>query len=127
MRNRALASGFLTGNLINGNHEGTRLGDDNPLGKHFQKMYGSAEVMESMRKFDVEARAEGFPPLEVAIRWIFHHSRLTDDDAILLGASKTEQLVESVTLARKGPLPEKVVLLAESLWEGLADSRRDII
>ncbi|KAI1201761.1 putative oxidoreductase [Nemania serpens] len=123
----ALASGFLTGNLINGNHEGTRLGDDNPLGKHFQKMYGSAEVMESMRKFDVEARAEGFPPLEVAIRWIFHHSRLTDDDAILLGASKTEQLVESVTLARKGPLPEKVVLLAESLWEGLADSRRDII
>ncbi|KAI1109544.1 putative oxidoreductase [Nemania sp. NC0429] len=123
----ALASGYLTGNFVNGNHEGTRLGEDNPLGKSFQKMYASVEVADGMRRFDAETRAEGLPPLEVAVRWIFHHSRLTDDDAVLLGASRVEQLVESVALARKGPLPDRVLLLAERLWEDVQESRKDII
>ncbi|KAI0907276.1 putative oxidoreductase [Ustulina deusta] len=123
----ALASGFLTGNLVNGNHAGTRLGDDNPLGKHFQRMYGSMDVMEGTKRFDIETRAQGLSPLEVAIRWIFHHSKLTDDDGVLLGASKVEQLVESVAFVRKGPLPDAAVLLAEELWERVKDTRSEVI
>ncbi|KAI1287516.1 putative oxidoreductase [Xylaria venustula] len=123
----ALASGFLTGNLVNGRHAGTRLGDDNPLGKPFQKMYGSADVMEATKRFDIETRAQGLSPLEVAVRWIFHHSKLTDDDAVLLGASKVEQLVENVAFIRKGPLPEAAVLLANDLWEAVKSTRSEII
>ncbi|KAI0973759.1 putative oxidoreductase [Xylaria arbuscula] len=127
----AFWSGFgkrlLTGNLVNGRHAGTRLGDDNPLGKPFQKMYGSTDVLEATKRFDVETRAQGLSPLEVAVRWIFHHSKLTDDDAVLLGASKVEQLAESVAFIRKGPLPDAAVLLANDLWEGVKSTRSEII
>ncbi|KAJ2988989.1 hypothetical protein NUW58_g3693 [Xylaria curta] len=99
----ALASGFLTGKLVNGQHAGTRLADDSPLGQHFQKMYGSPDVLEATRHFDRETRARGLSPLEVAIRWVFHHSRLTDDDCVLLGASSESQIMETVGFVRKGP------------------------
>ncbi|KAI8946932.1 putative oxidoreductase [Xylaria longipes] len=123
----ALASGFLTGNFINGKHAGTRMADENPLGKHFQKMYGSMDVMESTKRFDIETRAQGLSPLEVAIRWIFHHSELTDDDGVLLGASNLKQLLESVTFVRKGPLPAAAVLLAEELWEQVKNTRGEVM
>ncbi len=83
--------------------------------------------MEGTKRFDIETRAQGLSPLEVAIRWIFHHSKLTDDDGVLLGASKVEQLVESVAFVRKGPLPDAAVLLAEELWERVKDTRSEVI
>jgi aflatoxin B1 aldehyde reductase len=125
--NRAVASGFLTGKLINGQHAGTRLGDDNPLGKHFQKMYGSPDVMEATKRFDAETKALGLSPLEVALRWIFHHSQLTDDDFILLGASSESQIVESVGLIRKGPLSGEVLPLVGELWGSVKETRENVI
>ncbi|KAI1423460.1 putative oxidoreductase [Xylaria sp. FL1777] len=123
----AMASGFLTGNYVNGHHAGTRLGDDNPLGKHLQKMYNSADILDSTKEFDLQCRAEGLSPLEVAVRWIFHHSKLTDNDGVLLGASKQQQIVETVSFVRKGPLPQTVLPLVEQLWEGVKGSRNGII
>ncbi|KAI0490885.1 putative oxidoreductase [Xylaria cf. heliscus] len=123
----ALASGFLTGKLINGQHAGTRLGDDNPLGKHFQKMYGTADVLEATRKFDTETKSRGLSPLEVAIRWIFHHSQLRDDDHVLLGASSESQIIETVGFIHKGPLPSEVLPLVEDLWGSVKESRGNVI
>jgi aflatoxin B1 aldehyde reductase len=125
--NRAIASGFLTGNLVNGNQAGTRLADDNPLGKTFQRMYGAEEVMQAVRTFDKDTRALGLTPLEVSVRWIFHHSKLTDDDCVLLGASRAAQIIENVAFVRKGPLPENVLLLVDELWESVKATRGEII
>ncbi|KAI1345459.1 putative oxidoreductase [Xylaria sp. FL0043] len=115
----AVAAGFLTGNFVNGQHAGTRMGDDNPLGKQLQRMYGSEDVLNAVKKFDGETRALGLTPLEVAIRWIFHHSKLGDGDCVLLGASKVEQIVENVSFVRKGPLADHVLPLVEELWDGV--------
>ncbi|KAI8626982.1 putative oxidoreductase [Xylariaceae sp. FL1651] len=123
----ALATGFLNGKFVNGQSAGTRMADDNPLGQHFQTMYGSEDVLSAVKKFDAETRAHGLSPLEVAVRWIFYHSVLTDDDSVLLGASKTEQVVESVAFVRKGPLSGKVLPLVEGLWESVKGSRSDVI
>jgi hypothetical protein len=124
---RALAAGFLTGKFVNGQHAGTRLGDENPLGKKMQQMYGQEELLAAVKKFDTETRALGLTPLEVSIQWIFHHSKLRDDDCVLLGASKVEQIVENVTSIKKGPLPEKVCLLVEELWESVRDIRGKVM
>ncbi|KAI0422947.1 putative oxidoreductase [Xylaria grammica] len=123
----ALAAGFLTGNFVNGQHAGTRMGDDNPLGKQIQKMYGSQDVLDAVKKFDTETRALGLTPLEVAVRWIFHHSKLTDDDCVLLGASKVEQIVENVAFIREGLLPDNVLPLVEELWDGVKETRGEVI
>ncbi|KAI1276425.1 putative oxidoreductase [Xylaria sp. FL0933] len=123
----AVAAGFLTGNFVNGQHAGTRMGDDNPLGKQLQRMYGSEDVLNAVKKFDAETRALGFTPLEVAIRWIFYHSKLGDEDCVLLGASRVEQIVENVAFVRKGPLADHVLPLVEELWDGVKQSRGEII
>ncbi|TRX94063.1 hypothetical protein FHL15_005141 [Xylaria flabelliformis] len=123
----AVAAGFLTGKFVNGQHAGTRMGDDNPLGKHIQQMYGTEDVLGAVKKFDTETKAVGLTPLEVAIRWIFHHSKLTDDDCVLLGASKVEQIVENVAFIRKGPLPDHVLPLVEELWESVRGTRSEVI
>ncbi|GAP91837.2 putative aldo keto protein [Rosellinia necatrix] len=124
----AVAAGFLTGKFVNGQHAGTRMGDDNPLGKHMRAMYGSDEALRAaVRRFDAGTRALGLTPLEVAIRWIFHHSELADGDCVLLGASRVEQVVENVGFFRKGPLPDPVLPLVEGLWESVKGSRGDVI
>ncbi|KAI0537562.1 putative oxidoreductase [Xylaria digitata] len=123
----AVAAGFLTGNFVNGQHSGTRMGDDNPLGKQIQKMYGSQDVLDAVKKFDTETKALGLAPLEVSVRWIFHHSKLTDDDYVLLGASKVEQIVENVAFIRKGPLSDDVLPLVEELWDSIKETRGEVI
>ena len=65
--------------------------------------------------------------IEVAIRWIAHHSALRDEDGIILGASKEKQVRETVAMIKKGPLPEEVLRTAENLWSAVKGSRGEII
>lgn len=80
-----------------------------------------------MRKFDEEIKLHNLTSIEVAIRWIAHHSALKDEDGIILGASKTEQIRETVIMIKKGPLPGEVLRIAENLWSALKGTRGEII
>ena len=80
-----------------------------------------------MRTFDDETKSHNLTPIEVAIRWIAHHSALTDEDGIIVGASKTDQIRETVSMIEKGPLPEEVLKTAEDLWSAVKGSRSEII
>lgn len=46
---------------------------------------------------------------EIALRWLQHHSVLTPQDGIILGASSAKQLEQNCEDSEKGPLPEDVV------------------
>ncbi|OKL55509.1 hypothetical protein UA08_09256 [Talaromyces atroroseus] len=122
-----LAAGFLTGKLVNNQHDGTRFGDENPLGKAAQKLFEAAELLDAMKTFDTKVKACGLSSLDVAIRWIAHHSALSNDDGIILGASKTPQISEMVEMARKGSLPAKVLDLTEELWDAVKEIQGQII
>lgn len=121
------AAGFLTGSFLNNQYAGTRFDEKNPLGPAIQKMFGAEELHLALKEFDVKVKAEGLTLLEVAIRWLVYHSALTDDDGIILGASKATQVIEAVSLARKGPLPNSVQPLVNSLWDAVRPIRTDII
>ncbi|KAL1979198.1 hypothetical protein VTN96DRAFT_6520 [Rasamsonia emersonii] len=124
---RPLAAGFLTGKLVNNQHANTRFGDDHPLGKAAQKLFGAEDLHSAMKKFDADVKATGLTPMEVAIRWIAHHSALKDEDGIVIGASKAEQIRETVTMIRKGPLPAEVLEMTEELWNAVKKTRGGII
>lgn len=127
MENRPLAAGFLTGKLVNNQHSGTRFGDENPLGKVIQKMFGAQDLLNAMKKFDREVKAHDLTPVEVAIRWVAHHSVLTDNDGIVIGASSAMQVSEMVGLIQRGPLPAGVLMLTEELWDAVKGTRGEII
>ncbi|KKA16459.1 Oxidoreductase [Rasamsonia emersonii CBS 393.64] len=124
---RSTPSGFLTGKLVNNQHANTRFGDDHPLGKAAQKLFGAEDLHSAMKKFDADVKATGLTPMEVAIRWIAHHSALKDEDGIVIGASKAEQIRETVTMIRKGPLPAEVLEMTEELWNAVKKTRGGII
>ncbi|KAI0521214.1 putative oxidoreductase [Xylaria bambusicola] len=124
---QSLAAGFLTGKLVNDQHAGTRFGDDHPLGAIARKMFGGEDLLAAMKKFDKDVKALGLTPLEVAARWITHHSALGDDDGVLLGASKSDQIVDTVGIIRKGPLPDAVLPFVDELWDAVKETRGAIL
>ncbi|KAI1648735.1 putative oxidoreductase [Daldinia loculata] len=124
---RSAASGLLTGNAVRGHVQGTRFAPDNPLGGAMQRVFGAPDLQDAVREFDAGVRAKGLTPLEVAIRWAVHHSALGEEDGVVLGASRTAQVVETVEFARKGPLADDLVRLAEELWDAVKETRGEII
>lgn len=80
-----------------------------------------------MKNFDAEVKSHNMTSVEVAVRWIAHHSALREEDGIILGASKAEQVRETVTMVRKGPLPGAVLKAAEDFWSAVKESRSEII
>lgn len=124
---RPFAVGFLTGKLVNNEHAGTRFGDDHPFGKAAKELYDAEDLISAMRKFDNDIKSHDLTSIEVAIRWLGHHSVLGPKDGIVLGASKVEQVRETVAMIQKGPLPGEVLASAENLWSAVKGSRADII
>lgn len=49
--------------------------------------------------------------LEVALRWVIHHSQLNypEGDGVIIGCSSVEQLESNLRDFEKGPLPDDVV------------------
>lgn len=50
---------------------------------------------------------------EIALRWCQHHSALTPEDGVILGASSAAQLEQNCADSEKGPLPEEVLKAIE--------------
>jgi aflatoxin B1 aldehyde reductase len=65
------------------------------------------------------AEKNGFTVAEVALRWLEHHSGLKNElhDAIVVGASSFQHLVENLEDLEKSPLPEELVRSLETAWQ----------
>lgn len=61
----------------------------------------------------------GMAMIEATYRWLAYHSMLDEKrgDAILIGASKLNHLVENMNTVKEGPLPEDVVKAFDKAWE----------
>ena len=123
---RPLAVGFLTGKLVNGLHHGTRFAD-NLLGKTAQAIYSAEGLRSAMKQFDTKLKSYSISLVEAAFRWIVHHSALGDEDGIVIGASKVEQILQTPEIVNSGPLPQPVLEIAEGLWEAVKDTRSEIV
>ncbi|KAI1460984.1 Aldo/keto reductase [Annulohypoxylon moriforme] len=102
-----LGGGFLTGKLTLGTAEGTRL--RSAYGAHFARWYDRPEFHDAVKKLLEIIEPLGIKPSEAALRWVAYHSDLREDDGIILGASKIEQLKQNLEDIEKGPLPKEVV------------------
>ena len=50
------------------------------------------------------------------MRWLAHHSKLQDNDAVIIGASKLEHLQLNFEALDGGPLHEDVVSAFSEAW-----------
>lgn len=125
---RPVAAGFLTGKLISGNAEGTRLASDNPLGSRLADgVFGSEKLRHETWAFVKKVEERGMAPLEVALRWIYWHSPLAEGDGVILGASKVAQIEQNVASMDRGPLNADVLQIVDELWENLKEERGNVL
>lgn len=98
-----LARGVLTGKF----EAAVDPSKANPM----QQRYLSASMTEAISSLRAACTAAGMELREAALRWLVYHSCLdpTHGDAVILGASSLEQIVDNVNGAGNGPLPRAVV------------------
>lgn len=121
----------LAGGLLTGKHQMTH--DENvnriPKGRFngisfdsvYRDRYFKQDYFEGISKI-TESLAQAYPEntpslAQATFNWLFHHSSLTEDDGIVLGASSIRQLKENLTLCQTEPLKGAVVEEFERTWK----------
>ncbi|KIH91057.1 hypothetical protein SPBR_01865 [Sporothrix brasiliensis 5110] len=129
-----LAGGFLTGKVTaaKDRQDGAGRRGEGPPGEllrtrwhgasafpPYLKIYDTPAMHAAVRRLQAVCAAAD-PPMttqEAAMRWLLHHSALTDtDDGVIFGAKTVEQIRTNVAEMRRGPLPEAVREVVDGLW-----------
>jgi aflatoxin B1 aldehyde reductase len=69
------------------------------------------------------AKKHGLTGHAASLRWAIHHSALSGEhgDAVVIGASKVEQLKENLEICDAGPLPEEIVETINGVWPSVKE------
>ncbi|KAL0580234.1 hypothetical protein V5O48_001739 [Marasmius crinis-equi] len=114
-----LAGGFFAGKVTS--VESSVEGRFDPKGGILAELYrarylksGYFDALEHLKTIVSEHKLR---LTEIALRWCQHHSALTPEDGIILGASSAEQLKQNCEDSAKGPLPEPVVKALDEAYQ----------
>ncbi len=80
------------------------------------------EQVSAVRNLALACKAANITVMSATLRWLLHHSDLTDNDAIILGASSTEQIEASLTACKGGSLESALVDAFENVWTTCKDT-----
>lgn len=125
-----IAGGFLvkTSDSIRKKEATGRFGPDSRIGNMYIDMYGKDSLLDALDEWEHIAKDAGISKAELAYRWIAWHSALKreEGDAIIFGASKTEQVEGTLAAIEAGPLDAKSVQRIEDIWKKVEkDAPRD--
>lgn len=124
-----VAGGFLTKTrraLEEGTADGRFAAADaaaNPGSGFYHSLYNKPRLLEGLGRWEGLAELQGAPRAEVAYRWVYYHSALRPElgDVVIVGASRPEQIEQTVEGIRKGPLKPEVVEGIEEVWRLVKD------
>jgi aryl-alcohol dehydrogenase-like predicted oxidoreductase len=93
------------------------------VGAMYQKMYNRPQLLEALGDWAGIADEAGLTKAALAYRWIAYHSHLDAGrgDAIIVGASRPDQLHDTLTILRAGPLDPQIVQNIGAVWEKVKD------
>ena len=86
---------------------------------NYQGRYWKKSFFDAVDLIKSAAEKHGITSIEATYRWLAYHSMLNGErgDAILVGASKLNHLLQNMETVKAGPLPEEVVQAFESAWK----------
>jgi aryl-alcohol dehydrogenase-like predicted oxidoreductase len=111
----------LGGGLLTGRHRfdeipsGGRFGDSG-LSEMYRQRYWNRQLFGAIEKLSAIAGEAAIPLPELALRWL-----LTQDTvgAVLVGASRVEQLTANIASADHGPLTDDILARCDDVWAEL--------
>ncbi|XP_056398111.1 aflatoxin B1 aldehyde reductase member 2-like isoform X1 [Hyla sarda] len=122
----------LAGGMLTGRYKYEDKDKEQPTSRFFginwSEMYRNRywkkhlfQGIDGVQKALEEAYGKDRPSLTAAsLRWMYHHSKLQGNDAVILGVSSLEQLVQNLDGAEGGPLLPPVVSAFDEAWNLVA-------
>lgn len=117
----------LAGGLFSGKYKSTsvptsgRFSDTNVgQGSVYRTRYFRDHYFDALQLIEPVAEKYNLTLLEIALRWVVHHSALRvkdGNDGVVIGVSNIDQLNSNLTDLEKGPLPQEVVEKLDEAWE----------
>ncbi len=112
----------LAGGLLTGKHRSfDQIPDQGRFGTFdgYQERYWKQEYFKVINQFNQACAEQQIAPAEAALRWLLHHSQLSNEcaDGIILGASKPAHLIANIDACGQGPLSESIVDVLQQGWE----------
>ncbi|KAJ5683005.1 alcohol dehydrogenase [Penicillium macrosclerotiorum] len=117
-----IAGGFLTKTtqqLTSGTKGEGRWNPLSKMGQFYHMLYGKPVFFEALDEWNKISEEFGIPRAALAYRWVAFHSGLDArlGDALVIGASTTNQAKQTVAALNDGPLPEAVAKQISNFWE----------
>jgi len=102
----------------------SRFFDKGPWAKIYRDRYFKQEYfdgIDALKELIAKRYPESTPTVaEVAYRWIYHHSMLKDNDAVIIGASSYDQMMLNLDLSSKPELDDEIVEFLNEWWKNTA-------
>ncbi len=85
---------------------------------NYQGRYWKKSFFDAVDLIKASAEKHGITSIEATYRWLANHSMLDEKrgDAILIGASKLNHLIQNMETVKAGPLPEDAVEAFNAAW-----------
>ncbi|PGH21420.1 hypothetical protein AJ80_03211 [Polytolypa hystricis UAMH7299] len=119
-----IAGGFLT-KTTEQLREGAqgRWDTSSLLGQMYNGMYGKPTLLAALDAWQTISKETGIPKAELAYRWVRYNSHLSAQagDAIIIGATKFEQLNQTLAGLKNGPLDAEVAAKIDAIWDNIKD------
>ena len=89
-------------------------------GNAYRKRYFKDATFDALRIIEPVAQKYNLSLIEIALRWMRHHSALDigpdGRDGVIIGVSNFKQLEQNLAELEKGPLPDEVVAALDEAW-----------
>lgn len=116
----AIAGGLFSGKIKTTDIPSTgRFSEKSTLGPYYRTRYFKDPTFDALRLIEPVAHKHNLTLLEVAFRWVVHHSALrikNGRDGVVIGVSSYSQLESNLNDLEKGPLPDEVVKVLDEAW-----------
>lgn len=119
-----IAGGLFSGKIKSKDQlpddEHSRFGSKSHAGENYRQRYFRDTTFEALEMIEKEAKKHNLTLVEVALRWVLHHSALNvakdGGDGIIIGVSSQAQLENNLKDLEKGPLPQEMVDVLDQAW-----------
>lgn len=93
------------------------------IGKLYHNIYNRPVLLEALSEWQAIAEEAGTSRASLAYRWVSFNSILTAEngDGIIIGATKVEQLKQTLDALAEGPLEPSIAKRIDNLWERVKD------
>lgn len=91
------------------------------MGAMYNTLYGKESLLNALEEWAKIAADAGISKAALAYRWVTFNSVLSAKygDGVIIGASKSSQLEESLNAIEAGPLDKAIADRVDALWDGI--------